>query len=163
MSENLKSASFLFVCTGNICRSPTAEALFRHKIGEFIVDYEGVADSAGLQGYHIGDPPDGRSIRTAARKGIDMADLRARKVQIDDFRQFDHIIAMDRGHFKGLKSMAPADGTAQVTLLLDHHPDYQGRDVPDPYYGTAQDFEETYRLIDIGLDAMISRIFGENA
>lgn len=163
MPKNPKSASFLFVCTGNICRSPTAEALFRHKIGEFIVNFEGVADSAGLQGYHIGDPPDGRSIRTAARKGIDMADLRARKVRIDDFRQFDHIIAMDNGHFKGLKAMVPADGKAQISLLLDHHPDYQGRDVPDPYYGTTEDFEETYTLIDIGLDAMISRIFGKNA
>lgn len=161
MTDLRKPISILFVCTGNICRSPTAEAVFRRKILEIYPDYQGLIDSAGLQGYHIGDPPDHRTVRIAQENGTPMAGLFARKFVQADFEKFDCIIAMDRGHYEALKNRALAAYLGQIHLFLDCHPDYKGQDVPDPYYGGISDFRNVYGLIDQGVDALIEALIKE--
>ncbi len=138
----------LFVCTGNICRSPTAEGVFRH-----MVEAEGLAgevetDSAGTRGYHIGEAPDPRTIKAAAARGFDLSTLRARRVHPEDFHQFDLILAMDREHLADLQALRPKNARAEVKLLLDYHPDKTLRDVPDPYYGDRADFEHVLDLVE---------------
>lgn len=131
----------LFVCTGNICRSPTAEAVFRHAAREAGLEDRFWIDSAGTHGYHTGDPPDHRSIATALAKGVDMRDLRARTVQESDFEQFDHIFAMDSGHFT---HMGCFGGEGRLSMYLTC-PEYS--DLPDPYYGSQKDFDLVFKLV----------------
>ena len=135
----------LFVCTGNICRSPTAEGVFRHFADSAGVEVE--ADSAGTHGYHIGEPPDPRTIAAAAKRGFDLKPLRARRVKHEDFNQFDLILAMDGGHLAHLEAMRPKDARAAVKLFLDYHPEKK-RDVPDPYYGGPEGFEHVLDLVE---------------
>jgi protein-tyrosine phosphatase len=141
----------LFVCTGNICRSPTAEAVFRHKVREAGLESRFLIDSAGTQGYHIGDPPDERAIATALVRGVDMRDLRARKVEAADFTRFHTILAMDSGHYDLLSRFKdqPLDG---LELFLG-----QG-DVPDPYYGTQKGFDDVYDLIERGCIRLLKNL-----
>jgi protein-tyrosine phosphatase len=137
----------LFVCTGNICRSPTAEGVFRHMVEEAGLGNTVVTDSAGTHGYHIGDPPDARSTKAAAGRGFDLSPLRARKVTAADFRDFDLILAMDQGHLAHLAALRPQDATAELKLFLDFHP-ARGKDVPDPYYGGPEGFEQVLDMIE---------------
>jgi protein-tyrosine phosphatase len=136
----------LFVCLGNICRSPTAEGVFRHLLALEAPTLQVEADSAGTAGYHIGDPPDPRSQRAALRRGVDLGGLRARQVMPADFAHFDLILAMDRDNLAGLQSMRPARSRAQLRLFLDYAPQLDLREVPDPYYGDAGGFEEVLDL-----------------
>jgi protein-tyrosine phosphatase len=131
----------LFVCTGNICRSPTAEGALRRAVAQAGLDTQIDIDSAGTHGYHIGESPDPRSIVAAAKRGIDIAGLKARRVQTADFETFDLILAMDHGHLNHLRAMRRESHKAEVRLFLDFHSDERHRDVPDPYYGGPQDFE----------------------
>ena len=132
----------LFVCLGNICRSPLAEAAFRLEAERAGLDVE--IDSAGTADWHVGKPPDPRSIAVAHQAGIDIAHLTARQVDQDDFRRFDHIFALDRKNLADLKAMMPADATAQVSLLAEAMPDRKSDDVEDPYYGSADAFAFTW-------------------
>lgn len=148
--------SILFVCTGNICRSPTAEAVFKHYVRERDLSGHFYVDSAGTQGYHIGCGPDYRSVKAARVGGVMMEGQQARKVKKDDFDKFDLILALDRGHYMELRDIAPAGGKgAELSLLLDYHDDYKGQDVPDPYYGEEEDFEQTYNMIAAGVDGLL--------
>jgi protein-tyrosine phosphatase len=156
--EKKQEISVLFVCTGNICRSPTAEAVFRQIVDKRAAGQNVTHDSAGTHGYHIGDPPDYRSVAVARSNGILMDDLRARKIDVTDFERFSHIVAMDKGHEDAINRMRPQGARAQVSLLLDHHADHKRKDVPDPYYGTLQDFEHTYSLILQGVEALCDEI-----
>ncbi|WP_226634544.1 low molecular weight protein-tyrosine-phosphatase [Brevundimonas poindexterae] len=134
--------SLLFVCLGNICRSPLAEGALRH-----VARQQGLAlrlDSAGTGDWHVGHPPDPRAIAAARRNGVDISDLRARQVTADDFTRFDHILALDRQNLADLRRLAPAGSTARLTLLLDHVPGREGQGVADPYTGTAADFDQTW-------------------
>ena len=133
----------LFVCLGNICRSPTAEGVMRH-LGLLQVD------SAGTAGYHSGDPPDPRTQRVALARGIDLSGLRARQIERRDFDRFDLILAMDRVNRADLENMRPRDCTSELRLFLDFAPHLKLHDVPDPYYGQDQDFE---RVLDLCFEA----------
>ena len=132
----------LFVCLGNICRSPTAEGVFRQLLEQEAPDMKVEVDSAGTADYHIGEPPDLRSQRAAMRRGIDLGGLRARQVTPADFARFDLILAMDRSNLLELEAMRPKNSRARVQLFLEYAPDLARLEVPDPYYRDAGGFEE---------------------
>ena len=136
----------LFVCFGNICRSPTAEGVFRHLLAQEAPELRVEVDSAGTAGYHIGHPPDLRSQRAAHARGVDLSGLRARQVTVEDFLRFDLILAMDRDNLQELETMRPADSRARVRLFLEYAPELGRPEVPDPYYGDARGFEEVLNL-----------------
>ena len=153
--------SVLFVCTGNICRSPTAEGVFRDAVTRAgLADSFSVIDSAGIDAWHIGDPPDPRAIAEAKRHDIDLSSLRARQVQSDDFSDFRYIIAMDGGHYSKLENLRPhgisGDGLAKLWMFLDDG------DVPDPWYGDETDFRDVFNLIGRGTDQLLTKIRNEN-
>ncbi len=145
----------LYVCTGNICRSPLAEALTRHEALKrgFAPGNLEVA-SAGTHGYHVGDPPDARSVEVARRWGVSMKGQKARKVTLADFETFDLILAMDRGHLTALRQLAPPGAKAQLELFMAYAAGTE-EDVPDPYYGQIEDFIDVRDMVS---DA-ISKIF----
>jgi protein-tyrosine phosphatase len=149
----------LFVCTGNICRSPTAEGVFQNLCAQSgLQDYITV-DSAGVAAYHIGEPPDKRTVAVAAEQGVDLSHLRARQITVDDFTAFDYIFAMDRGHYAALVQMQQKSGQntpqhAHVGLFGDPQFTVKGIDsleiteIPDPYYGTRKDFVNVFFMIE---------------
>jgi protein-tyrosine phosphatase len=146
----------LFVCMGNICRSPTAEGAFQQ-----LIETRGLADlfeldSAGTHSYHIGSPPDQRAQKTALTRGIDLSRLRARAVEQDDFEVFDHILAMDRDNLAGLRAMSPKNQAHKVELFLDYAPEQPRREVPDPYYGGAHGFEHVLDLITLASEGLLT-------
>ena len=122
---------------------------------------EASCDSAGMYAYHVGEAPDPRSIATAANNSVEIAHLQARKITEQDFKTFDYLIAMDKGHQRAMYEMAPDLTSEKIFLLLDFHPDYRGMDVPDPYYGNRRDFKNTYSLIHSGLEHMTKTLFKE--
>jgi protein-tyrosine phosphatase len=136
----------LFVCLGNICRSPTAEGVFRQLLQQEAPELQVEVDSAGTAGYHIGEPPDLRSQRAAMRRGIDIGGLRARQITPADFARFDLILAMDRSNLRELEAMLPENSRARVQLFLAYAPDLGRLEVPDPYYGDASGFDEVLDL-----------------
>lgn len=148
----------LFVCTGNICRSPTAEGVFRHVVAEAgLVDRFHV-DSAGTHGYHVGDPPDARSIAHARRRGYDLSALRARQFTAADYADFDLLLAMDRGHLTIMRRLAPAPDRDRARLFLGCVPECGIDDVPDPYYGDERDFVQALDLIERGSRALLDAL-----
>ena len=152
----------LFVCTGNICRSLTAEGVLRHQAELAGLGERLRIDSAGTHGYHIGDPPDRRSIDAARRRGVDLSALRARQVAVADFESFDYVIALDSGHFELLQADCPPSHVERLSLFLSHLGEAGLRDVPDPYYGTAGDFEHALDLIERGCAALLAHIRREH-
>jgi protein-tyrosine phosphatase len=148
----------LFVCAGNICRSPTAEAVFR-----VMATRAGIADrlridSAGTQGHHVGQPPDSRAVRAAKARGFDMPRLRARQVTSEDFLRFHWIFAMDRANLRALIELRPPEYAGSLGLYLDLVPDLSARDVPDPYYGGAAGFERLLDLMEPASEALAIKL-----
>jgi protein-tyrosine phosphatase len=150
--------SVLFVCLGNICRSPLAEAAFRREAERLGLDVE--IDSAGTGDWHIGYPPDPRAAAVALRNGIDIAHLRARQVTPEDFRRFDHILALDSNNLRDLERMRPEDGKAALSLLLDHVDGREGQAVADPYYGEEPHFDAAWADVAVGSEALARKIGG---
>lgn len=146
----------LFVCLGNICRSPLAEAAFRREGQRLGLEVE--SDSAGIGGWHIGRPPDRRAAAVAQRNGIDIRHLRARQVTTEDFRRFDHIVALDAQNLADLQAMQPPQAKAELSLLLDHVPERVGQAVADPYYGGDELFNVTWYDVSQGARALARRI-----
>jgi protein-tyrosine phosphatase len=138
----------LFVCLGNICRSPLAEAAFRAEAARIGLDAE--ADSAGTGNWHRGEPPDRRAIAAARRNGVDISHLRARQVQPGDFEHFDQVIALDGDNLADLRALQPAGSRARLSLLLDHVPGREGEAIADPYYGDDSHFDITWRDVTEG-------------
>ncbi|MEA3015095.1 MAG: low molecular weight protein-tyrosine phosphatase [Sphingomonadales bacterium] len=151
----------LFVCLGNICRSPLAEAAFRAEAERLGLDAE--ADSAGTGGWHAGEPPDRRAIAAALRGGVDISRLRARQVTAGDFGRFDHIVALDGENLADLAAIRPAGSRAQLSLLLDHAPGREGQAVADPYYGSDSHFDVTWRDVGEGARGLAAALHKEKA
>jgi protein-tyrosine phosphatase len=148
----------LFVCTGNICRSPTAEGVFRHLAVSENLHEHIAADSAGTHAYHVGEAPDERSMVAAARRGYDLSAIRARKITANDFVEFDHILAMDRGHLSILEHSVPAEYRTKIAMFLDFSSKHRGAEVPDPYYGGGRGFEFVLDMIEDASEGLLADI-----
>jgi protein-tyrosine phosphatase len=148
--KHQENISVLFICMGNICRSPTAEAVFRHYVENAGLSERISIDSAGTHDYHIGDPPDNRAQRTAQQRGYDMSKLRGRQVEEGDFRRFDYVLAMDETNLSILQRITPPDSETRARLFLEYARHHAEREVPDPYYGGEDGFE---RVLDMVEDA----------
>ncbi len=145
----------LFVCMGNICRSPTAQGVF-----ETLVQRENLAqrikiDSAGTHAYHVGEPPDPRATEAAKRRGVDLTTQRARKVKPEDFLEFDYVLAMDSSNYEALREICHPDYEDRLRLFLDFAPHLGVEDVPDPYYGGPQGFERVLDLIEAASEGLL--------
>ncbi|MEM9500984.1 MAG: low molecular weight protein-tyrosine-phosphatase [Pseudomonadota bacterium] len=160
MSEShTPKLAVLFVCLGNICRSPMAEGALRAVAAKSGLDC--IVDSAGTAGYHIGDAPDERAIVTARADGVDISGLRGRQLDLEDFYRFTHIFALDTANLEGIRARAPRDGSAKVALLMDTVEGKQGGSVKDPYYGDDDDFRQVWEEILIAVSAMTTRFESE--
>jgi protein-tyrosine phosphatase len=148
----------LFVCMGNICRSPTAEAVFRKLVAESPLAGKMEIDSAGTIGFHAGAKPDRRAIAHGASRGYDLERLRARQVAEADFARFDYVIAMDTQNVLHLKAVCPPEQAHKIQLLMAYAPDVGNHEVPDPYYGSAADFEHALALIECGCKGLLRHI-----
>lgn len=147
--------SILFVCLGNICRSPLAEGALRVEAARLKLDL--IVDSAGTGNWHAGEPPDARAVAVAARHGVDISGLRARQVRRADFRRFTHVIALDYDNLADLRRLAPPDAAAELSLLLDHVPGREGQAVADPWFGDATGFDTTWADVTAGARALAER------
>lgn len=148
----------LFVCTGNICRSPTAEGVFLHLVrSRNLADRIGV-DSAGTGAWHVGQAPDPRSQETALARGIDISGQRARKVRREDFRDFDLILAMDSSHLLSLRAGCPAAHADRLRLFMEYAPETGITDVPDPYYGAGDGFTRVFEMIEAAAEGLMRNI-----
>ena len=156
--EQAPEVHVLFVCMGNICRSPTAQAVLRAQAGAAGLAERIGVDSAGTHGYHVGLPPDPRAVRAAAGRGYELADLRARQVEAEDLDRFELVVAMDRANLERLERLAGGQGGTRPRLLLDHVEYLRGREVPDPYYGGARGFERMLDLIEEGCAGLLAEI-----
>jgi protein-tyrosine phosphatase len=153
-----RGVSVLVVCTGNICRSPTGEGVLRALAGK-----RGLGDrirvaSAGTHDYHVGEAPDPRTIKHASKRGYDLSTQRAAQVSAEDFREYDYILAMDRGHLRALKALAPRDGKAKLGMFLEASGRWKGEDVPDPYYGGVEGFEQVLDMVEEAAARWLDRI-----
>jgi protein-tyrosine phosphatase len=146
--------NILFVCLGNICRSPTVEGVARHLAAREVPHLALSFDSAGTADYHLGEPPDTRSTRAAAARGYDISGLRARQLQAADFRQFDLLLAMDESNLRDMQMLAPRGFESRAQLFLSLAPALNQRAVPDPYYGGADGFETVLDLAEHGSRAL---------
>ena len=148
--------SILFVCLGNICRSPLAEAALRAEAAARRLDV--IVDSAGTGNWHAGEPPDPRAQAVALKNGVDASALRARQVTRRDFTRFTHIVAMDTDNLTDLRRLAPVDATAELSLLLDHVPGREGQSVADPYYGDDEGFDVTWAEAVAGARTLVEHV-----
>jgi low molecular weight protein-tyrosine phosphatase len=148
----------LFVCMGNICRSPTAQGVFEH-----LVEGQGLTsliqiDSAGTHAYHVGEPPDGRATQAARKRSIDLGSQRARRVSGDDFLDFDYVLAMDRNNYDDLMSLCPPDHQSKLHLFLEFASGLEEDEVPDPYYGGITGFDRVLDLIERASQGLLAEI-----
>lgn len=154
----MKQVHVLFVCLGNICRSPTAEGVFRSHLCERGLEDKITIDSAGTGDWHIGKPADARATQAALGRGYDLSSLRARQAMAEDFHKFDYILAMDRDNLDGLRQLAPADYQGYLGLFLEFSQQSDYSEVPDPYYGGAQGFELVLDLIEDASRGLLDHI-----
>jgi protein-tyrosine phosphatase len=148
--------SVLFVCLGNICRSPLAEAALREEAKRLGLEIE--IDSAGTGDWHVGHPPDPRAMAVAKRNGVDISHLRARLVTADDFQRFDHVVALDAQNLADLRRLRPASSKAKLMLLLDYVEGREGQAVADPYHGSDEHFDATWADVTAGAKALVRSI-----
>lgn len=152
--------NILFVCMGNICRSPAAEGFFARALEQSVHADMVSIDSAGTHSYHVGHAPDSRSVETAADFDVEIAHLRARKVRASDFDEYDLIIAMDRSNFADLQSIRPAGSKARLKMMMSYHPQDNPEEVPDPYYGGMDGFNYMCELLESATAGLLKEIEG---
>ncbi|OIR10822.1 Low molecular weight protein-tyrosine-phosphatase YfkJ [mine drainage metagenome] len=148
----------LFCCMGNICRSPTAEAVFRHHVAQAGLTEHFLIDSAGTHDYHIGDPPDARTQRAARQRGYDMSTLRGRQVEAVDFARFDYVLAMDEANLDILRRLRPSDARSHLGLFLEFAQHHAEREVPDPYYGGSDGFERVLDMVEDAANGLLLHV-----
>ncbi|HSH30622.1 MAG TPA: low molecular weight protein-tyrosine-phosphatase [Thiohalobacter sp.] len=148
----------LFVCMGNICRSPTAQGVFEKVVEEAGLGHRIEIHSAGTHAYHVGKPPDPRSQEAASKRGYDLSAQRARKVQVEDFIEFDYVLAMDRSNYVDLQELVLPDYEQRLKLFLEFAQELEDTDVPDPYYGGKQGFERVLDLIEAASHGLLEHI-----
>ena len=148
----------LFVCLGNICRSPTAEGVLRVIAARDFPSLKIEVDSAGTADYHVGEPPDRRTVAAARRRGYELGSLRARLVQREDFLRFDQVLAMDRANLTALENRRPKGASAHLGLFMEFAPDSEFDEIPDPYYGGIEDFERVLDLCEAAARGLLSRL-----
>ena len=159
MSSDSGQARVLFVCMGNICRSPTAEGVFRALLARESLEERVFVDSAGTGGGHAGEPPDGRAAAAAAKRGYDLSAQRARQVSLNDFHHFHFMIAMDSQNIRDLRAIAPAAMREKPRLLLDFAREpLPTREVPDPYYGGVDGFDRVLDLVEAGCHGLLHEV-----
>jgi len=151
----MKKISVLFCCMGNICRSPTAEAVFRDKVKKAGLEQDILIDSVGTHDYHIGDPPDLRTQHAAKQRGYDMSMLRGRQVEVEDFSRFDYVLAMDNANMAILYRLCPKDQRDRLGLFLEYAQNHKQREVPDPYYGGELGFEKVLDMVEDAADGLL--------
>jgi len=156
--NNKDKISVLFICMGNICRSPTAEAVFRHYVERAGLSEKIMIDSAGTHDYHIGSPPDLRTQHAARQRGFDLSGLRGRQVEAGDFNRFDYVLAMDRANLAILQQLAPPNSTTQARLFLEYAQQHAEREVPDPYYGGTDGFECVLDMVEDAAQGLLRKI-----
>jgi protein-tyrosine phosphatase len=147
----------LFVCMGNICRSPTAEGVFRHKVNLATLDSQISIDSAGTHAYHVGNAPDSRAQNAALKREVDLSNQRARRVSADDFIDFDYVIAMDESNRSALLAICPTEHVDRIHLFLDFS-SCDASEVPDPYYGQGRGFEIVLNLVEDASEGLLKHI-----
>jgi protein-tyrosine phosphatase len=152
----------LFVCMGNICRSPTAEGVFRTHVERAGLAKQVQIDSAGTHGYHVGAPPDPRAQKAAKQRGYDLSGLRARRVAETDFRRYDYILAMDRDNLAALREVCPREDHHRLRLFLEYARSFEVAEVPDPYYGGPEGFERVLDLIEDAASGLMAEIRQRN-
>jgi len=148
----------LFVCMGNICRSPTAEGVFRRRAEENQLEQRIDIDSAGTHAYHVGDPPDRRATQAALKRGVDLSSQRARRVNDNDYEDFDYILAMDADNLEILTSNCPEEHGHKLSLFLDFAQGVDVSEVPDPYYGGTKGFDRVLDLIELASDGFLNHV-----
>jgi len=154
----MRKIKVLFICMGNICRSPTAHGVF-----QALVEKEGMSDiievdSAGTHAYHEGEPPDSRAQETARRRGFDLSTQRARRAIREDFHVYDYIVAMDQDNFHHLYRLSPEGMEEKIQLLMDYAPSFRTREVPDPYYGGTAGFERVFDMVEAAAEGLLNEI-----
>ena len=154
----MKKISVLFCCMGNICRSPTAEAVFRARVEEAGLTQQIIVDSVGTHDYHIGDPPDLRTQRAASQRGYDMSRLRGRQVEVVDFSRFDYVLAMDNANMLILQRLCPQQQRGRLGLFLEYASSHREREVPDPYYGGEDGFERVLDMVEDAAAGLLNHI-----
>lgn len=147
----------LFVCLGNICRSPSAQGVFEKLLAADALAGNITVDSAGTADYHVGKPPDRRAIAAASRRGVDISQLSARRVAESDFNEFDLILAADHNNLQELMRRAPADCTEKIRLFMSYAPD-DGEEIPDPYYGGEQGFEDILDMLERASQGLLTSL-----
>ncbi|MFK7885989.1 MAG: low molecular weight protein-tyrosine-phosphatase [Gammaproteobacteria bacterium] len=158
MNQGQRPKRVLFVCMGNICRSPTAEGVFINALEEAGLASNVLTDSAGTHAYHVNEPPDSRSQKAAKKRGVDLSAQRARRVEDTDFEEFDYIVAMDRDNLANLKARCPEQRQQRLHLFLDFTTEHNGQDVPDPYYGGRRGFERVLDLVETASAGLIEHL-----
>jgi len=155
----MQVTKIMFVCMGNICRSPTAHAVMQHYVNSQGLSQQFLIESSGTHAYHVGEPADRRSQQVAKQRGIDMSDLRAQKISITDYDHFDWILAMDEENLKLIEYYAPDSYTAKCRLFMDFaskHPEQKV--VPDPYYGGEQGFEKVFDMVEDACQGLLNHV-----
>jgi len=153
-----KVVKILFVCFGNICRSPTAAGVFKNLVAEEGLNHKIHIDSAGTSGYHIGDKVDPRSHDAALRRGYDLSEHRGRRVEESDFDRYDYIIAMDNENYSNLATLCTAGNWGKLKMFLDYSNEFEGREVPDPYYGGETGFEVVLDMAESASKGLLKEI-----